>query len=522
MRARAPYLAALIVGAMTLLPNYAQGAPGVLDKSFGGDGKVTTHVDGSGEINDVASMGDGRLVAAGYADNRIAVARYRRDGSRDKTFSGDGWAATLVGAVASQGNAVVIQSGGKILVAGSASNGGDDDFAVVRFQSGGGLDKKFSGDGKVTTPVGPGADRAHAIALQPDGKILVAGQANNGSDQDFAVVRYRPNGALDMQFGGTGKVMLDIDGATDVANDIAVKGNGKIILGGVASVMGTSRFAVARLNPDGSPDPNFGTNGVVTTPIGSVDDGANGVAIQRDGKVLLAGYSHDGSDDDFAMVRYKANGDLDNSFGGDGKVTTAIGALRDTGVDVAVTDDGRILVAGIVRSASDDDFGLARYRPNGTLDPAFSADGKRTTDFAQDYDDPFALALHDPGRIVVAGSTLEGSDYVWALARYKGRTSRRTSLKTNEGRPRAGTRFKLSGRVRSADRLCRSRVKVRIERDVLGGRVSYKKVKILTTRRDGTFGLRRAAVRSARYRAVVRATDSCGKASATRRILVQP
>ena len=191
---------------------------------------------------------------------------------------------------------------------------GSNDFALVRYNSDGTLDTSFSGDGKLTTAIGAGNDFGYSVTVQADGKILVAGASHNGSNYDFALVRYNSDGTLDTSFSGDGKL---------------------------------------------------------TTAIGASDDYGYSVTVQADGKILVAGYSANGSNNDFALVRYNSDGTLDTSFSGDGKLTTAIGAGHDEGYSVTVQADGKILVAGYSSNGSNDDFALVRYNSDGTLDTSF-------------------------------------------------------------------------------------------------------------------------------------------------------
>jgi uncharacterized delta-60 repeat protein len=190
------------------------------------------------------------------------------------------------------------------VVAGYSWNGSNDDVALVRYNADGSLDTGFDGDGKVTTAIGTGYDEGYSVIQQADGKLVVAGTSYNGSNNDFALVRYNADGALDTGFDGDGKV---------------------------------------------------------TTAIGGGDDVGYSVIQQADGKLVVAGYSHNGSDSDVALVRYNADGSLDTGFDGDGKVTTAIGAGDDYGRSVIQQADGKLVVAGHSSNGNNYDVALVRY-----------------------------------------------------------------------------------------------------------------------------------------------------------------
>jgi uncharacterized delta-60 repeat protein len=215
--------------------------------------------------------------------------------------------------------------------------------AGIALAAPGDLDPTFDTDGKLTTAIGTSADNATALALQSDGKIVVAGSSRNGSNDDFALARYTSDGSLDTTFSSDGKL---------------------------------------------------------TTAIGSSDDNATGVAVQSDGKIVVAGSSRNGSNDDFALVRYTSTGSLDTTFSGDGKLTTAIGSSDDQALALALQSDGKIVVAGFSRSGFlnlNYDFALARYTSTGSLDTTFSSDGILTTAIGASIDIATALALQSDG-----------------------------------------------------------------------------------------------------------------------------
>jgi uncharacterized delta-60 repeat protein len=348
-------------------------AGGDLDTTFGGDGIVTTPIGSSHDFAEaVAIQADGKIVAAGYGlvgSNRdFAVVRYTTAGGLDTTFGGDGIVTTPIGSRDDYAQAVAIQADGKIVAAGYgfiASLRSDYDFALVRYTTAGGLDTTFGGDGVVTTPIGSRADYAKAVAIQADGKIVAAGYgfiASVTAGNDFALARYTSGGALDTTLGGDGIVTTRIGSSHDVAESVAIQPGGKIVLAG-HSIIGSSRdFALARYTSGGALDSTFGGDGIVITRIGSSHDAAEAVAIQPDGKIVVAGLSTIGSSRDFALARYTTAGALDTAFGGgDGIVTTAIGSGGDLGRAVALQPDGNIVVAGFGFTTSSDDFVLVRF-----------------------------------------------------------------------------------------------------------------------------------------------------------------
>jgi uncharacterized delta-60 repeat protein len=222
------------------------------------------------------------------------------------------------------------------------------------------------------------------------------------SGADWALARYLPDGTLDPIFNADGKVTTDFGGA-DTAYGVAIQPNFKIVAVGGAG----GDFALARYKRDGEIDPSFGT---VTADFGGADV-ASAVALQADGKILVAGGGGPGND--FALARYTTNGNLDSSFSGDGKVTTDFGA-DDRADTLVLQADGRILTAG----SSQSDFALARYNADGTLDTTFDGDGMLTTDFSGGQDAVFDVAVQSNTEIVAVGSTVQGGFSDFALARY--------------------------------------------------------------------------------------------------------
>jgi uncharacterized delta-60 repeat protein len=415
----------------------AAAPPGDLDPTFDGDGKVRTDfIQGLDISNAVAVQADGRVVAAGRAGpppnagpSDFALARYNSNGSLDPTFDGDGKVTTDFGGGGDEARAVAIQGDGKIVAAGSGVFGS---LALARYNADGSLDPTFDGDGRVTTS---GLGAGLALAIQGDGKIVAAGFGGG----DFTLARYNPDGSLDPTFDGDGMVTTDFAGSTDRANALAIRGDGRIVAAGFALVSGTDDFAVARYNSDGSLDPTFDGDGKVTTDFGGTVDQARAVAIQGDGKIVAVGCTDCSGDPGisvFALARYNAEGSLDTTFDADGKVTTdfphEIFPGRDAAFGAVIQRDGRIVAVGCADCfTAASDFALTRYRTDGSLDPNFSGDGKVRTDFVGVRDIAFAVTIQGDGKVVAAGCTwCNTTSADFALARYTvcRRSSRPSSI----------------------------------------------------------------------------------------------
>jgi uncharacterized delta-60 repeat protein len=402
---------------------------GDLDSSFSYDGRVTTDFIGGNErAQAVAIQSDGKIVAAGYYGTaEFALARYNENGTPDSTFTSDGRVVTDFGGY-DRAEAVAIQSDGKIVVAGWSDDLDgvvDSDFAVARYNWNGTLDTTFSGDGKVITSFGR-HELAFALTIQSDGKIVVAGSkyTNNGPfdrDTDFALARYNQNGSLDTYFDDDGRLTTGL-GESDTAFGVAIQADGRIVAASESNDLdGDSDFALARYYQSGALDSSFDGDGKLMTGFGG-DDSGYSLAIQDGYHPVVAGRSDLGGEYDFALARYTRSGLLDGDFSGDGKLTTGLGG-SDAAQGVAIQSDGRIVAGGSSDDVDgDSDFGLARYNETGSLDSSFAGDGRLRTDFGSGQDDSaFGLALQSNRRIVLAGSSYVSGDR-FALARYHGIT----------------------------------------------------------------------------------------------------
>ena len=289
----------------------------------------------------------------------------------------------------------------------------------------GDLDPSFGNGGKVITDFAGGLDEAHNVVFQSDGKIIVAGDAGDASDEvptaDFALARYNADWSLDASFGKGGKVTTDFEGNFDQVLGMAIQRDGKVVAVGYAKTTTGDDWGVARYNSDGSLDASFGKGGKVTTDFANNFDTASGAAIQSDGRIVVGGFAvNPNTEFDFALVRYNSDGSLDTSFGKGGKVTTDFANSSDNAPSVAIQSDGKIIAIGRARTSSTGfDMALARYNIDGSLDESFGKGGKVTTDFGSAAEGGRSVAIQSDGRIVVAGYAINvdpGLDF--ALARY--------------------------------------------------------------------------------------------------------
>lgn len=415
----------------------AQTTAGNLDPTFGTGGTVRTDFAGNiDQANAVAIQPNGQIVAAGssFSNSKTVedfiVARYNANGTLDKRFGKNGKITTDFFRNVDSISAIAIQPDGGIVVAGFAQLGGNGGtprvFALARYRNDGSPDTSFGNGGALTTSFGGNFAAASALMLQPDGKIVVAGTVDfnpdvPGSGLDFALARYNSNGTLDGSFGKGGKVVFDFFGSFDQANSAALQPDGKIIVVGSASYDSANRdigFALARFNTDGSIDFGFGTGGKQITDFFGAGAKANGVVLQPDGKFVVAGTASDSATrpvaTDVALARYNPDGSLDPAFGTGGETAIPFpDSATEQGNALTLLPDGKIIVAGTAFKtfATPPDFALVRYNADGSLD------GIKTTDVVGGTDEALAIAIQSDGKAVLAGRSFR-SNFDLTLARY--------------------------------------------------------------------------------------------------------
>ena len=420
----------------------AQAVDGDLDPTFGTGGMVMTDLNRSTDLaNAVAIQSDGKLVVVGqtyknndYSDEDFAVTRYNTDGTLDNSFGSRGKVRTDFPGLAAVPSAVVIQPDGKIVVAGGAfpqfTFAGN--FEVVRYNPNGSLDRSFGNGGIVTTTF-PEGSYAFDVALQPDGKIVAAGTVfvdfipGEPSNTDFALARYNPDGTPDAAFGSGGQVSTDFVGMEDDAFSVLIQSDGKIVAVGSANSPATYYdFAAVRYLSNGTIDTAFGVAGKVSTDFGDHNfDRAQSAALQSDGKIVAAGFaiSQNGLSENFAVARYTANGVLDTTFSRDGITQIDFGNCCQSAYQVLLQSDGKIITVGYPNTEdSDSDFLLARLNPRGSLDPTFGVGGRVRTSFGDLNGGANGAVLQSDGKIVAVGfqATFSNQWSNFALARYVG------------------------------------------------------------------------------------------------------
>lgn len=411
--------------------SYAQ--DGSLDNTFDSDGLQTAAV---GTFDDVAyamaikedslnpnNNNARKIIIAGQTYNgnkyEFLLMQYNDDGSLDNTFGVNGIVATSLGNYDDKSRAIAIQPDGKILVAGFSFDGTKDNFAIIRYNSDGSTDYSFGTNGYILTSIGTTADNINSIAIQSDGSVFAAGFTMSGNYMDFAVAKYTPSGFLDSTFNGDGIAITPIYSNSEFASKVLIQADGKIVVLGSTMQNNDYDFAIVRYNSDGSYDTSFNGNGFVTPYFsGNFNEYGNTGILQNDGKILLAGMNNSAFND-FIVGRINTDGNIDNTFGANGFTVTDFGTSTDFGeaTDLTLQPDNKIIVAGLRNFGVALDFAVARYDQNGMLDVSFDTDGLVNTDFGGD-DQGRATIMQSDGKILVAGSSHDGTQNRVAIARY--------------------------------------------------------------------------------------------------------
>lgn len=336
-------------------------------------------------------------------------------GTLDTSFQGFGRLASGMANSDDQARALIILPDQKYLLAGSSDNGTISQIAVYRFLGNGDVDGSFAGGGGRLIALGTGDSFGHSLARQPDGKIVVVGSTQVGAFTQFAVVRLTEDGTLDTTFGSGGKVSTALGTGNSSAEAVAVQSDGKIVVAGSQFNGSNYDFAIVRYSTAGTLDATFGTGGKVSTPVQSGDDYARAVALQTDGRILVAGSGWGTTDNDGALIRYNANGTLDATFAAGGILMFAVSSDEKL-FAVALQSDNKILTAG-TSSQSGGQMAIFRVNPNGTADSSFGSAGTVLIPVGNGGAVVNSIAVASDGKILLGGSALAGAVSAFAVVR---------------------------------------------------------------------------------------------------------
>lgn len=364
---------------------------------------------------------DGKILVAGSAGTpstyQMAIARYNEDGSLDTSFGNDGTLRFPVGSVKSFVMDMAQQPDGKILLGGRTWDNESGDFAVVRLNEDGSFDDTFGTNGifRLTTPE---TEASEAMALLDDGTILMVGYR----DDTLAVAKITADGIMDTTFGVNGWVVLPFDDSASYGDDLAIQDDGKIVISGFA-LNGENRFqvAAARLNADGSVDNSFGTDGKVIFNVGDWNDFGEGVAIQGDGKILIGGHkwiSNVQQRHDLFIARLNTDGSIDASYGTSGVATARLVDGANYANELVLQADGKAILMGYTIFQEQVDMAMVRFDTDGNLDSTFNGNGMVSYDNMGREDFGYSMALQSDNKIVLAGYSYGGGGSEFEIVRF--------------------------------------------------------------------------------------------------------
>lgn len=419
--------AVIAVVSLLALTAAAAAAPGDLDLGFGVDGTRIIDLGGYDSAEAIALQADGRIVTAGSSETDFVVARFLANGSPDPAFGGGTGRVTIDFGGYDRATDVALQGDGKIVVVGTTSVG--NDIAVARLLGSGALDAEpilapnerrlsvifpggpiaslgFDGDGRKTIDLG-GADGGGAVAVQPDGRILIAGH-NGGAGSNISVIRLFSGGSPDTSFDGDGTSVIDL-GRSEFAEAVALQPDGRILVAGSGSrPTNGSDAIVVRLLPKGAPDADFGNGGTVRLPsVGS--GGVEALAVQADRRIVATGIG--GTSRDVSAWRLLSDGAPDPDFGAGGNVTIDLGStfFGKYGYGVAVQPNGKVVIAATNDRKYTSEAWLLRLQPGGSPDTTFDRDGRKQILPGNGYGNANDVALQADGKILLGGAIGAGT-----------------------------------------------------------------------------------------------------------------
>ncbi|MBW3622556.1 MAG: hypothetical protein KY468_04005 [Armatimonadetes bacterium] len=389
-----------------------------LDASFGSNGVVLNTFQGKKSgFTAMERLPDGKILVAGTADGDIGLARFTPDGHLDLSF-GEGGTITYDQGRHEYATDLVIQPDGKIIVAGGMledSPGSTTYFLALRFTPDGRLDTTFGIEGKVRFTMGSSVNDTRSVALQSDGKIILGGTTGGYNSFRFALARLNQDGSFDSGFGNDGKVLTSIMHSS-VLRDLALQPDGKIVAGGITSNANfdePENFALVRYKENGSLDETFGNQGTVRTSLGERFFAiAENLLLQPDGKIILGGRKlrlFPAPVSDFLMIRYTLTGAMDTAFGDRGIVVTDWGEQISLSA-MTVQPDGKIVAAGAGIAYPVGDVLLARYHSDGTLDEMFGEGGRLRTHLGG-YEYTSSIHSFSNDRLLAAGSSISNTGH---------------------------------------------------------------------------------------------------------------
>lgn len=414
---------------MLTISVFAQQNPGSLDLSFASNGKFVLDNGGNDLFTDVVIAPDGKIIAVGITYDAMwnaltQVMRFMPDGTVDQTFANNGIFTFSLNAEANIFDCV-LRPDGKILMVGSTTDYNNYDMLLIQLNVDGSPDNSFGTNGVVVQKVSPVVsfyeDHAYAVALQQDGKIVVAGKSH---DLDYryspVVVRFTENGQLDSTFGTDGVARINVAQTENDFDGVIVQPDGKILaVGHIANSFLSFAMLAVRFMPDGTLDQSFNSDGILNWSYSGVDDEGFDVVMTADNHYIIVGFTTTVTFNySMLMIKLDQQGDFVQGFGTNGVVTADMGTY-DVATKVIIQPDNKILVGGGSGEAPpmDSDFAFWRYNPDGSLDPTFGTDGLSKIQFAGFYDESLSMAVQSDGKIVAVGKARNEMNHDFAMIR---------------------------------------------------------------------------------------------------------
>lgn len=413
---------ALFAGGLLLSSGSVEAQTGVLDQTFGNQGKVQTTLDTGALAKAVMIQPDGKIIAAGQDWGAwIDLVRYKTDGSLDSTFGKNG--KVVYKGISFSLNTAALQSTGKIVVAGQTYFNNATWFVVARFTNNGQFDSTFGTNGISYTNISNNYCYLKCLAIRPDDRIVAGGVAQINNNAQFAVMQFSANGRLDTTFGSGGMVSFPI-GYRDMILGLALTPSGEIIAGGTSTYTcttppcsATAGFSIIKLTETGQPDTRFGVNGIRTKLFTTASSEIGSMTLQNGNIIIGANLSVPGTQVTMSIMRFDSTGAFDSTFGNNG-VAAASSAFKL--YSLQVQPDGKIVAAGGNTSStvSNSGFNLARFTASGRIDTLFGRKGMVATNFSN-TGTAYTSAIQPDGKIVLAGEAPTSNTLGFALARYE-------------------------------------------------------------------------------------------------------
>jgi uncharacterized delta-60 repeat protein len=412
----------LCVGIM-LCSGSSYGTPGKLDPSFGNGGiAIAEYSQDYAYGMDGLIQNTGKIVIVGGihtgTGEQLALTRLNADGSTDSTFGTAGWVVGAFGQQRLNAWAVAQQADGKIIVGGNMRDLMDDEnFAVLRFSKDGVIDTTFGSNGVAVYDFGVAEDELYDIAIQSDDRIVAVGAVDSATDDlNIGVVRLQADGSVDTAFGNQGQISTDFFHQLDYAAAVAIQPDGKIVVAGSAFRTATDgAFAAVRYDTAGALDPTFSSNGKVFSNTGPIYDFATSVEIQSDGKILLAGVRQNNNGGVFQHIRFNTNGTVDKKW------KTNFAGVWEAAYSVALTAAGKIVTGGRSDNGGDSRMSLSCHLSDGARDMSFGKSGKVKTDIDTGSDGISTIRIQADNKIVAIGTTHDAAGRGrFIVARYLG------------------------------------------------------------------------------------------------------